>query len=220
MIPYIFLALFFIASVIHLIDSWRDLPKRRRITKPMLLFFLMLYYVFSADKISWVLMAALITSWLGDILLIPDGNAWFVSGGISFLISHILFVAVYVPNIDFAGIKWYIVIPVFLVYLGVALKVIMAVRNNAPKIMLIPLYLYLIANSTMNAFALMQLMSRPCAGSIMAFIGAVLFFSSDCSLFLCDFHENKNLVFKKHFTVMLTYLAGECLITAGMLLIK
>ena len=54
MIPYIFLALFFIASVIHLIDSWRDLPKRRRITKPMLLFFLMLYYVFSADKISRV----------------------------------------------------------------------------------------------------------------------------------------------------------------------
>ena len=46
------------------------------------------------------------------------------------------------------------------------------------------------------------------------------FFTSDCTLYLVRYHKNKDLIFKKHFTVMLTYLLGEALITVGMLLIQ
>ena len=184
----------------------------------MLLFFLTLYYVFSADPVSALMLAALVTSWLGDVLLIPDGVVWFGAGGISFFASHILFITVYASNIDFAGVRWYVIIPVFVLYLAVSLKVILSIRDNTQKLLLAPLYLYLAANGAMNAFALMQLMARPCAGSVMAFVGAVLFFVSDCALFICIFHKNKNLIFKQHFTVMLTYLAGQCLITSGILL--
>ena len=44
--------------------------------------FIIAYYFCSTDDISWVLVAALITSWLGDVLLIPHGNGWFTAGGI------------------------------------------------------------------------------------------------------------------------------------------
>jgi hypothetical protein len=55
-------------------------------------------------------------------------------------------------------------------------------------------------------------------GSVVAYLGAVLFFASDCTLFLVRYYRDPNVVFKKHFTVMLTYLAGELLITLGIMM--
>ena len=221
-ISYISLALFFVSCAVHLYHSWKDDSKKRAITKPMLLLFLICFYVFAEDKsqLSVALIAALATSWLGDVLLIPKGNGWFTAGGISFLISHLTFIAVYVTNIDFAKVNWFITVPVAIIYFVIAFKIIMAVKSNTPKIMVVPMYLYLIANSTMNVFALMQLISYPCLATALAYAGAILFFASDCTLFLVRYHENKNIIFKRHFTVMLTYVLGEFLITLGILLLK
>ena len=71
----------------------------------------------------------------------------------------------------------------------------------------------------MNVFAFMQLLSDPCLASAIAYIGAVLFFISDCSLFFVKFHKNRNIIFKRHFTVMLTYVLGEFLITQGVMML-
>lgn len=221
-ISYISLALFFVSCAVHLYHSWKDDSKKRAITKPMLLLFLICFYVFAEQKsqLSVALIAALATSWLGDVLLIPKGNGWFTAGGISFLISHLTFIAVYVTNIDFAKVNWFITVPIAIIYFVIAFKIIMAVKSNTPKIMVVPMYLYLIANSTMNVFALMQLISYPCLATALAYAGAILFFASDCTLFLVRYHENKNIIFKRHFTVMLTYVLGEFLITLGILLLK
>ena len=219
MFPYIFLALFAITSVIHLYHSWSDDPKRRY-TKPFMLFFLTLFYCFSTKEISWALVGALATSWLGDVLLIPKGTKWFVAGGISFLFCHVLFVCVYYPTVDWSSAIWWIVIPAALLYYGISVRVTLTVRKNVPIPVLIPMIFYLLMNSTMNLFALLQLMSLHSAGSIVAYVGAVLFFISDCTLYLVRYHDNKELIFKKHFTVMLTYLLGEALITIGMLMIQ
>lgn len=218
MLPYIFLALYVIVSGIHLYHSWLDSPKRRY-SKPFLLILLILYYVFSADKLSWALLCALATSWLGDVLLIPKGTKWFVAGGISFLFCHVFFVIVYFPTVIWQNVIWWILIPAAILYYGISVRLTLTVKHNVPIAVLIPMIFYLIMNSTMNLFALAQLMSHPCAGSIVAYVGAVSFFISDCTLYLVRYHDNKELIFKKHFTVMLTYLLGEALITVGMLMI-
>ena len=101
----------------------------------------------------------------------------------------------------------------------IAALVIKSIIAGIPKIMKIPMFGYLIGNSLMNIFALMQLISNPCAGSAVAYIGAVLFFVSDCSLFLVKYHKNRDLIFKRHFTVMLTYILGELLITQGIIML-
>ncbi len=216
---YLFLALFIAASAVHLYHSWKDDSKKRAWTKPILLLALIGYYLTAMDSLSLLLLLALATSWLGDVLLIPKGNVWFTLGGISFLFSHFLFISVYIPQIDFGSVIWWIVIPVAIAYYAVAFRVIFAVRKNTPKPMLAPMYLYLLANSTMNAFALMQLTSLRSAGACVAYIGALLFFVSDCTLFLVRYHKKKDLIFKRHFTVMLTYLAGEFMIVQGMLML-
>ena len=215
----LFFALFIIVSAVHLWQSWND-DARRKWTKPFLLLTLIAYYCVTASPYSIVLIAALATSWLGDVLLIPQGTKWFISGGISFLVSHILFIFVYVPAIRWGSMLWWIVIPAALLYAAVSVVVTLQIKAEIPKPMLAAMILYLLANSTMNVFALMQLLSCKNAGAALAYLGAVFFFVSDCTLYLVRYHKNKDLIFKKHFTVMFTYLAGECLITLGMLLLS
>ena len=115
--------------------------------------------------------------------------------------------------------NWWLIVPIALLYFAVAFAVIIAVQPTTPKIMVGPMYIYLLANATMNSFALMQLLTHRSPGSVVAYLGALLFFVSDCTLFLVRYYKkNENLIFHKHFTVMLTYLAGELLIVIGMLM--
>ena len=219
-LKYIFLGLLIIVSVIHLYHSFVDDAKKRAITKPFLLIFILLYYLSAANgEYSWFLIVALATSWLGDVLLIPKGNFWFSMGGIAFTASHIAFILLYYDHLVFPVIRLGIIIPIAIIYYTVALIVITKVTPTVPKPMIAPMYFYLLCNSTMNVFALMQLCSLPCTGTAVAYTGAVLFYISDCLLFLVRYYKNKDLIYKKHFFVMLTYILGEFLITLGMLIL-
>ena len=219
MLKYIFLALLVICSLIHLYHSWIDDYEKRKYTKPFLLPLIIAYYLAASGNISIVLVIALVASWLGDVLLIPKGNKWFTAGGISFMVTHFLFIVVYAQQVDFSKIIWAVVIPATIIYYGISVWVVYTLKPTTPKMMLAPMVFYLMCNSTMNLFSLMQLISNPCKATIIAFIGAILFFISDCTLYLTRYHKNKNLIFKKHFTVMLTYIVGELLITVGMVML-
>lgn len=216
---YIFLILFAVSSLCHLYFSWMDNKRGRAVTKPFLLVFLILYYLVSADPLSYLLLFALITSWLGDVLLIPKGHIWFSTGGISFAASHILFILVYSTRIVFSQVSWIPIILIAIVYAAIVTGIMAMIWNSTPKPMKGTMGLYLLANATMNVFALMQLLTTRSAGAVVAYIGAVLFFISDCTLFLVRYYTKKQIVFKKHFTVMLTYLLGEFMITQGMLML-
>ena len=220
MTAYIILALFFVFSFLHLVSSWKDDSAARKKTKPFLLLLLLAYYVLSTRNMSVYLILALATSWLGDVLLIPKGHKWFTYGGISFMLSHLFFVLVYETRITFAHIPWFSVAAAVVIYFGISFAVIKAVRETTPKKMVLPMNFYLLCNSAMNIFALMQLISMKNTGAVIAYAGAILFFISDCSLFLVRYYKKPEIIFKKHFTVMLTYLLGEFLIVAGMLMLN
>ena len=207
--------MFFAVSAMHLIASFRDDAAGRKKTKPFLLLLLLFWYLASTENPEPYLILALLTSWLGDVLLIPKGHQWFTAGGISFMFSHFFFVLVYLRRITLSNI-----LPAVLaaaVYLWISLKIMYMVKDNTPKKMVIPMGFYLICNSTMNIFALLQLLCTHSLGAFTAWVGAVLFFVSDCSLFIVRYYTNPEIIYKKHFTVMLTYLLGEFLIVAGML---
>ncbi|MBR0481405.1 MAG: lysoplasmalogenase [Firmicutes bacterium] len=220
MLKYLFLALFAVFSAIHLYHSWLDKYHHRTKTKPFLILFLSLYYIFATDSIDIFLVLALCASWLGDILLIPKGNKWFIMGGIAFMISHFFFIVTYIPNIDLSKALWPVAVPLALVYFGISIFIMNFVKEGVPKMMVFPMWFYLLCNSCMNLCALLQFMSYRNAGAAMALIGAALFFASDCCLFVVRYHRRPQLIFKKHFTIMVTYLAGELLIVLGMLSLK
>jgi len=141
-----------------LIHSWRGEEKKRVYTKPFLLILILLYYLASTDVRSTSLILALATSWR-DVLLIPKGHGWFTAGGISFMFTHFFLVLVYSQRIVFDSISWIVVIPAAALYCGVSGIVIYNLKPTTPKMMVIPMYFYLICNSTMNVFALMLFVS-------------------------------------------------------------
>lgn len=209
-IRFVFLALLIIDSALNLF--WH---RHGNLTKALLLPLIAAYYLTSAVSPDPLLVAALAASWLGDVLLMKPSNAWFTAGGISFMLAHFLFIAVYALRIDFSLVKWGFVVPAVIIYYGVSAVIIYMLKSNTPKAMVVPMYIYLLANSTMNIFSLMNLTCNPCAASLIAYLGAVLFFISDCSLFIVRFHGR----FKSFFVCMLTYIVGEFMIAQGILML-
>lgn len=214
---YIFLAIFTVAAVIHLYASKKADKKLRAQTKPFLLASLLGWYCFSVASPLGIVIAAIITSWLGDVLLIPKGNKWFATGGVSFFVSHICFIIAYSRFVDFGLIPVWVIVVAGAAYLTASVLVFRGLKADLPKALFYPMFFYLLANGTMNCFALYQLISMPCLATVVTFIGALLFFVSDSTLFYIRF--KKNSVFKTHFVAMLTYIIGEFLIIGGFVLL-
>ena len=211
-LKYIFLALILTVSALHLF--WH---RHGNLTKALLLPSIALYYLASVPKPSPVFLLALAASWLGDVLLMRQGTKWFTAGGISFMVSHLMLMITYAFNINLHSLKLYILLPAAILYCTIDALIIKAIKPTAPAKMSVPLYFYLFMNASMNVFALMQLMSLQNPASAVTYVGAILFFISDCSLFMQQFYKRK---FKNSFLlVMFTYIAGEFLITQGTIMI-
>ena len=212
---YVFLAVFFISTAIHLFASAQQDTRMRNISKPFILLSLLGFYVLAARSVSAAIVLALIFSWIGDILLMPKGVKWFTAGGIAFMISHAFFILGYMKDIVFSRIP--VPLIVFLaVFFAVTITFIFSkLKLHLPKALFYPMFLYLLINGTMNCFAIFRCISLPTAATLTTAIGAALFFASDTSLFFVRFKKNSRL--KTHFLVMLTYSIGEFLIVCGLL---
>ena len=213
---YLFLAIFILSGTIHLYASNRSAKKLRAQTKWIILLALLGWYVCCSEKCSFLVIAAILTSWLGDVLLIFPGTKWFVAGGISFMASHVCFSLAYLTQIDFAAVPVWAIVLTALVYTTLVVLVFRGLRPYLKKALYYPMFFYLLINGTMNSFALFRLISMPGFAAVLSFIGAVLFFISDSTLFYVRF--SKSTVFKTHFLVMLTYIIAEFMIVEGLIL--
>ena len=214
---YLFLSVFVIASIIHLYASHKSNSKLRAQSKGFLLLSLLGWYCCAASCVQPIVIAAILTSWLGDVLLIPKGVKWFALGGISFAVSHFFFALTYCQNVDFAALPIWAVVLIAAFYIIAVLLVFRGLGDCLPEKLYYPMFGYLLINGAMNCFALFQLLTVPCAATVITFVGAVLFFASDSALFYTRF--KKDSVFKNHFFVMLSYIIGEFLIVLGIVML-
>ena len=212
---YVFLAVFIIATAIHLYASLKQDKKMRNMTKPFILLALLGFYVLAARVPSTFIILALIFSWLGDVLLMPKGVKWFTAGGIAFMISHVFFILGYMKDVNFAAIPVWLVILLAVFFVSVVTYIFSKLKPHLPKALFYPMFLYLLINGAMNCFAIFRWVSVPSAATLTTAIGAALFFISDSSLFFVRFNKDSRL--KTHFLVMLTYSIGELLIVLGLL---
>lgn len=230
MLPYIFILLFLAAAVLNLIGT-KGHDRLFRATKPVLLLLLCLYCLFRGlPKPDLLLIGALFACGVGDILLMLKGDKWFVSGGVSFFIGHVLLILVFAGRLDTYYNIFYGISCLAIPYIITACVIMFITRKNTPKAMIIPMLLYLLCNGIMNAFALLCLIRSPAVGMrvpsadeirqtvccALSYAGAVLFFLSDCALFLMRYGGDKKRFYKTDFFVMLTYISGTFLITAGL----
>lgn len=221
---YTYIAIFVIFTGLHLYGSYIRRDGLRAPTKPVILLAILGMYLAwvsykNADP-SLFLVYAILTSWLGDVLLIPKGVKWFTIGGICFWISHFLFICTYWKSgIEFNRINPIIIVAIALVYFVAATITFKYLKKSLPKQLFVLMYLYLLTNGAMNAFAWFRLLSGSCslASGLATAIGALCFYISDSTLFFVRF--DKESKFKSHFWPMLTYSLGEFLIVLGLMLL-
>ncbi|MDO5001538.1 MAG: lysoplasmalogenase [Eubacteriales bacterium] len=214
---FLYLAIFLAFTGVHLYASKIRRASLRMATKPVILLAILGMYLeyvhYAGADPSAIVVFALVMSWLGDVLLIPDGVKWFSAGGVAFLLSHLLFIFAYNESgIVFSAISPAVIVLVSLVYAVTVCLVFAKLRPSLPKGLFYPMFAYLLTNGAMNCFAWFRLFCGLITG-----IGALLFFISDCTLFFVRF--DKKFPIKSHFTVMLTYSVGEFLIALGFMLL-
>ena len=231
MLPYVFMLLFAAAAAVNLVGAKKGNAVLSNVSKPALLPCLCLYCLsVTYPEPDILLICALAACWLGDVLLMLKSEIWFAAGGVSFFAGHVLLIFVFSNRLGSQYGVFGAVTGFSLIYAAAACTVIFMTRKKAPKIMLIPMLLYLLCNGVMNAFALLCLIRsdgmamhtpgpeeiRQTVCCAVSFIGALLFFISDCALFLQKYGGEKPRFYKSDFFVMLTYISGVCLITLGL----
>ena len=210
------LILFFAVTGVHLYASLKQDKALRAKTKPFILLTLLAFYCFATESIEATVVLALLFSWAGDVLLIPDGTKWFVAGGISFMISHFFFMLTYAFHTDFSKVYTAFIVILPVIFTIAATVIFKYLRPYLPKGLFWPMLLYLFINGGMNCFAWFRSMSNPGTAAIITAFGALLFYISDTALFFVRFKKDGKM--KTHFLVMLTYSLGEFLIVLGLIL--
>lgn len=211
----LYLALFAAVVAAHLYASLRNDQYFRGITKGMILLLLLGFYRESAGAPMSLMTAALLFSWLGDLLLLGHGVKWFTAGGISFMASHLLFIASYAGVTDWSRVPLWCAAVLGTAFAAAVVLIFRSLKQFLGKGLTVPMFAYLLINGAMNCFALLRLIAAPGWAPGATAVGALLFFVSDSTLFFVRFNKNSRM--KSHFLVMLTYCVGEFLIVLGMI---
>jgi len=207
----IWLGVFALFSVIHLIFCYIEHEFYRKFTKVILVPILMLYVIESGSfELEYALIMALLGSFLGDIFLLnQDNKVNFLAGLSSFLVAHVFYIMLLESRLDFND---NILIVLVFGLLVMAVLAYMTIRRVV-KSMTIPVILYSLTLFVVTLFSGVLLINSPSWYNASIFIGSLLFMFSDSlvaySLFIKDFK-------RKHLYIMVTYLLAQLLIVIGL----
>ncbi len=214
----IFLILFIMVSVAHLACEAVWFRIGRYITKPLLMPALAMYYAASAAQLNYVLIAAIVCGWLGDIfLMIPDPQKtrrYFKPGLAAFLFGHILYIAVFAAYLPRAGNVPAWGLSLLAVYVAAGIIGYRLIAPHAGR-MLPAIIAYIIIIVLMGASTVLPLGSVHIAGAVTVMAGAFVFMVSDTINAYNRFVREVPL--ERLFT-MGAYLVGQALLVQGYLL--
>lgn len=207
----LYLVLVFYIS--YLITVWYKIDYLNFYLKPLLVPSL-IFYVVSTPRFSGkgILILSLFMSTLGDILLLfSDINElFFISGLISFLITHVIYIHLFfTKSKKLNSYKWvYGSIALLSIYLFYFLS---TMWDNL-KTLKIPVTVYALVISIMLFVAIQLVASKSLRRGGYVLLGALLFVISDSLLAWSKFHQD---IAHSSFWVMSTYLFAQYFIVTG-----
>lgn len=216
-----FTPLFILIIIAEFIAIYNQIyyPWLEFISKPLIVLSLILFLLQSTKGIhlpfkKWIL-AALVFSWLGDILLMfsDPKPSFFLYGLVAFLTSHVFYIIAFSKPAHKALIiplykrhPWTLLIP-----FGYAFYIYAELKSDLGD-MSVPVLIYVVVISTMLAVA-MNRYGKVCAPSYAwILIGAILFVASDSILAINKFHHS---IEYSRYLIMLTYMLAQYSIVRG-----
>jgi uncharacterized membrane protein YhhN len=206
---YIVIVLYFA----YLATVWLKMEDLNYYLKPLLIPGLILYVTTRAYfSGKGILIQALVMSTLGDILLLfSDINElFFISGLISFLIAHIIYIRLFLKKLN--GSFSYTWIFTSLLLLGIYLFYFLSFMWDNLNTMKIPVTIYALVISTMLFLVIQLVASKTLRKGEYVLFGAFLFVISDSLLAWSKFNQE---IAHSSFWVMSTYLFAQLFIVSG-----
>ncbi len=195
---------FIAVAMLHLVGQLVGQDALHLVTKPLLMPALLAWFltVTPSGRFRTLVAIGLVWSWLGDLGLMPSGEAWFLAGLGAFLIAQLTYSVAFWPyRADSVLTR-----PVFaLPYLAALVGLLVVLWGHLGDLRL-PVTVYAVVIVAMAVLA--TGVNRTVA------LGAVLFVVSDALIALDSVADLVQLP-AHGFWVMLTYLAAQLLIAMG-----
>ena len=202
------LVAYIVVSVANVLSGWADAELLNAVTKALLMPLLLGYFTSCLDGLEhrlvrWVT-AALVFSWVGDLLLIGDGDLFFVLGVAAFLGAQICYIVGFRPYAALGPLRTrpWLAVP-YLVYGAVLLAMLLPDLGALG----VPIAIYAAALVTMAVLAT--------GVSPSTAVGAILFLLSDSLIALTGLTDL--LPDAAGSLIMPTYIVGQLLIVVGVL---
>jgi uncharacterized membrane protein YhhN len=184
------------------------------VAKPLLVPALAVYYLSATKQKSFLFLTALFFCWLGDVLLMGQGEMYFMGGLAAFLTGHVLYVVCYrklrTQGVGLNGpqrIRY--ALPIVLAGTGLVTVLFPHLGN-----LQIPVMVYALVITLMSLQALFRYGYTSKPSFILVFCGAISFMISDSLLAINKFMQPLPL---SGLAIMLTYLLAQYLIVEGVL---
>ncbi|MBC7194704.1 MAG: lysoplasmalogenase, partial [Caldisericia bacterium] len=183
-IKYIFLFLFFGTAFLDMLYVYKDVPKSRYFSKPLLMPLLLIFYLLASKSPNSFLIFALIFSFFGDLFLLwEDKKLPFIFGLFSFLFAHIFYFLTFFKSSNyFKGIPFYIYF-IFIPYIIYGFYLFKFLHPEIEKIK-IPILIYVFTIIIMSFSTIPRFYFFDFKEALFPFIGSILFIISDSLLAL------------------------------------
>lgn len=202
----------FIFAALEIYGEYKDNDTLITAFKPLVLPFIVLFYVFGAHaNIDWLIVVALLFGWMGDFFLMLKNEKWFLYGMVAFLLNQIFFIISFFMSIsDISAFNvWglFLLGPVILIMLFSVPRFI-----NKTGDLKIPVLVYMAAILLMHIAAVLRLAEFGGLEFILIYIGSIFFIFSDVFLALNKWDEPAK---QKRVINMVTYFLAQFYIALG-----
>ena len=209
-----FLILFLVASVGDIISIVAEFPLHYGF-KPAIILSLVAYYISEAETTNRTFLTALLFCWVGDVLLMFQGEMYFILGLIAFLMGHVFYIFTFrqltwaIGNTLLPTQKVRYTFPIILAVTG--LVVVLYPKLGALQI---PVIVYAIVIMFMAISSLLRIGHTNQSSFGWVFVGAIFFMISDSALAINKFHTP---FIGASIIIMLTYVSAQYMIVRGVL---
>jgi uncharacterized membrane protein YhhN len=206
MLVAILTVLAFFSAILTILSAYQKRHLTHYLFKPLTLVFIILIALQAKHPTSpfyrQLIIAGLIFSLVGDIfLMLPQDR--FIPGLVSFLCAHVFYIAAFMTESGRA-ISFWTLIP-FLIYGCLMLRLLWPHLGK----MRLPVVIYMLVILLMGWTAAGRRLLTEQEGSVLAFMGAILFIASDSLLAVDKF---KGRFRSAHLLILTTYFTAQWLI--------
>lgn len=186
-----FVTVYIVFLCLHLIAEHKNNPLFIKLTKPLLLITLLIFYVTCSDSINIWVVLALLAGLSGDVfLMFPKKQSFFLPGLLSFLLGHLAYIYIFITVTNIFEQFKLVYLFIFVPYLLYGFFVYKILRPTIGK-MLIPVCVYAMILAIMGICSFGSLFISPLPYALLPIVGSLLFMISDTALAFTMFTPKK-----------------------------